>query len=247
MSRPSPSRVAARFAVCLHTVWILTAAWVASGAAVYADNMILNGGFETPTADSGIISIAASGSTPSGFAWGVQAGQVEITRQGYIGGTFGQSPFTGPAYEGLQWLDLDGESVNGLGTLTQTFATASGSRYDLTFAYASNPYRGYSGPAKATVRLVDAFTTSDLTAAFQVSHGSSTGSDYDWKVQGPITFTATGATTTLRFSSDNPFGSDAGILLDGISVVAAVPEPSTLALAGASAILAYVVRRRRLP
>ena len=240
---PSERAYARRVSDCCFVI----AAWVLSGAAVHADNMVLNGGFEAPVAVRGILTIVASGSIPSGFAWGVQSGGVEVIRQNYVGGSSGQASFTGPAYEGLQWLDLDSEQTPGPGTLSQAFATTAGLQYELTFAYASNPYRGYSGPAKATVRLFDTNSTADLVTAFQISHGSSTGSNYDWQGSGPLSFTATGVTTTLRFSSDNPSNSDAGILLDGISVVAAVPEPSTLALAGASAVLAYVVRRRRLP
>lgn len=203
-----------------------------------AENLIVNGSFETPVATNGIITVLASGTTPLGFDWTVATGGVEITRQGYIGGSSGQSPFNGPAYQGSQWLDLDAEQTPGPGTLFQTFATTAGSAYDLTFAYASNPYRAYPGPAKATVRVFDTTSTTDLLTAFQISHGSSTGSNYDWQVSGPVTFTATGASTTLRFASDNPLNSDAGIFLDGISVTAAVPEPAACSIVGALACVA---------
>jgi hypothetical protein len=210
-----------------------------------AENLIVNGSFETPVATNGIIKVLASGSAPLGFDWTVAAGGVEITRQGYVGGSGGSSPFNGPAYQGSQWLDLDAEQTPGPGTLLQTFATIAGSAYDLTFAYASNPYRAYPGPARATVRVFDTTSTTDLLTAFQISHGSSTGSNYDWKVNAPVTFTATGASTTLRFASDNPLNSDAGIFLDGISVTAAVPEPAGYATIGVAATVALAVRRAK--
>jgi hypothetical protein len=227
---------------------ILPAMIAASGLFVGgadAVELIANGSFESPGASSGIVSILAGGTTPSGFAWSLQAGQVEITRQGYVGGSFGQSSFTGPAYDGQQWLDLDGESVAGPGTLQQSFVTTTGSQYELRFGYASNPYRGYPDSAKATVRLFDTTSTADLVTAIQVSHGSSTGSNYDWRTEGPVVFTATGPATTLRFTSNNPANSDAGIFLDGISVTA-VPEPSSAVLAATSVVAMLTVRRRSL-
>lgn len=233
---PTPHAAAA----CLAVV-ICTALVAESGR---AENLIINGSFETPVATNGIITVLASGSAPIGFDWTVATGGVEITRQGYMGGPGGQFLFSGPAYVGSQWLDLDGEQTPGPGTLLQTFTTTSGSAYDLTFAYASNPYRLYPGPAKATVRIVDTDTLNNLITAFQISHGSSTGSNYDWQVSGPVTFTATGTSTTLRFTSDNPSNSDAGIFLDSISVVP-VPEPASLAVAISLIGIALMVRAPR--
>lgn len=234
---PIPTAVAA----CLTAV-VCVALTAESG---HAESLIINGSFETPVATNGIIKVLASGSSPIGFDWTVAAGGVEIIRQGYMGGTGGQFSFSGPAYDGSQWLDLDSEQTPGPGVLLQTFMTTTGSAYDLTFAYASNPYRLYPGPAKATVRVFDTTSTTDLLTAFQISHGSSTGSNYDWQVSGPVTFTATGASTTLRFASDNPLNSDAGIFLDGISVTAAVPEPAGYAAIGVAATVALAVRRAK--
>lgn len=233
---PLPPAAAAFFAVIACTALV--------AERVNAENLIANGSFETPVATNGIITVLASGSAPAGFDWTVASGGVEILQQGYVGGSGGSSPFNGPAYQGTQWLDIDGEQTPGPGAILQTFATTAGSQYELTFAYASNPYRGYVGPAKATVRVFDTTSTTDLLTAFQISHGSSTGSNYDWQVSGPATFTATGASTTLRFASDDPSNSDAGIFLDGISVTA-VPEPAASALVGATVGLAAMMRRRR--
>lgn len=135
-----------------------------------AQNLIRNGSFESPFASSGIISVTPS-SVPPGFEWSVDGGSVEVTRQNYIGGTLGDRPFLGPALDGSQWLDLDGEEVKGgPGSISQAFDTSSGSEYTLNFSYSSNPYRNYSGGALATVSVVDAISQVSLFSPFQQSN-----------------------------------------------------------------------------
>ncbi len=175
--------------------------------------LITNGSFETPSAASvgGAIEIYA-GSEPSDFAWKVNSGTVEVVHQGYVGGN---GTFNGAAYEGQQWLDLDGISP---GSVSQTFATTPGVTYNLTFAYANNPYLRNNGPAQATVSVSDSGSGASLISPVSISHGSSTADNYQWSLSGVITFTATGSSTTLSFTSNDPVNSDAGILLDKIRV-----------------------------
>jgi formylglycine-generating enzyme required for sulfatase activity len=221
---------------------LLTALHPAVGS---AQNLIRNGSFEAPFASAGIISITPS-SVPAGFEWSVDAGSVEVTRHNYIGGTLGNLPFLGAAAEGSQWLDLDGEEVRGgPGTISQAFVTGSGEEYSLTFSYSSNPYRAYPGPAQATVSVIDAVSLAALVAPFQIAHSSSTASDFDWRHSPAATFVATSGSALLRFTSNDLLISDAGVLLDAISVTA-VPEPAfCFSLVSVAACSCMMLRGRR--
>jgi len=196
-----------------------------------AGNIIVNGGFESPVvytapATSRILEIFA-GQDPAGFGWAVNSGSVEVIGQGYVSPS-GQN-FSGPAYAGQQYLDLDGLSP---GTISQTFVTTAGTRYELDFAYGDNAAWAnvlYPGPAVATVSVIDQVSGMNLIDPLTISHGTSTFSNYNWTLSGPIEFTALSSSTTLSFASLDPPTSEGGIFLDGISV-SAVPEPSSLLL-----------------
>lgn len=199
---------------------------LASAVAVAAP---INGGFEVPAVPGQFLTINP-GSEPSGFGWRVMAGTVDAVVQGFFGAA---------AFEGTQWLDLDGASA---GTIIQSFETIAGTQYIANFAYANNPYAsgGATVPARATFRVFDDATSSDLLAPLQLLHGSSTPADLQWTTTGDLTFTATGAFTTFSFQSNNPTSSFGGLFLDGVVVTAlpgspgpggSVPEPSTALLA----------------
>lgn len=210
------------------TAILISIVFLGANAPPSRAGLIVNGSFEVPSAvpTGGIIEIYP-GSEPAGFGWTVDSGTVEIIRQGYVGGA---GPFNGPAYDGQQWLDLDGISA---GSISQSFATTPGVLYDLSFAYANNPYVNFSGIPQATVSLVDTSSGMGLITPLLISHSASTSDDYDWTLSGAIQFRAIGSSTTLSFSSDDPPSSDSGIFLDGISVsLNSVPEPSGVVLFG---------------
>src|SRR5271157_4325367 len=89
---------------------------------VRGENLIVNGSFESPSAvSSGNIIEIYSGREPAGFTWHATMGTVEVIHQGYV--TPGGVVFSGPAYQGSQWLDLDGISA---GAISQALATTPG-------------------------------------------------------------------------------------------------------------------------
>jgi hypothetical protein len=122
------------------------AACVLFASSTASAELVTNGGFETPAIPDASALTITSGAEPAGFAWTVTQTNVEIKRQGYVGGG-GTKPFNGAPYEGLQSLDLDG--FPSASAISQTLSTTPGTLYALNFAYANNPYR--VGPALATV------------------------------------------------------------------------------------------------
>ena len=179
-----------------------------------AQSLLANGDFETPSlASSGNLAEIGPTSQPAGFAWSVASGTVEEIRQGY---TSGALSFDAPAYDGSQWLDLDGVNP---GTIFQTFATQPGDTYALSFEYANNPYIHFAGTPSASVSVVDTSTSDVLVTSLTISHGSATSANYDWTGSAPVPFKAAGPSTTLSFKSLDPQNSDSGIFLDHVSVI----------------------------
>jgi hypothetical protein len=161
--------------------------------------MIVNGSFETPDTLT-FITIDAGETTISPWVVGLSSVDLGDVDNGFV---------DGPAFDGTQYIDLDG--TPGPGQLTQSFRTRVGGTYQLTLAYANNYINQPS--ASATVRVFDAM--GDLLNR-TITHGTSVAGDLHWTVfRGQ--FMARKGTTTVEITSLSGTG-DGGILLDAVSV-----------------------------
>lgn len=165
---------------------------------------ILNGGFEIGT-DPGVFTTVGVGGTNIAN-WDVTQGSVD-----YIG-----TYWEGQGGSGRS-VDLSG---NAIGTISQTFGTTLGQTYKVTFWVSKNP----DGGAALRTGSISAGST---IGGFSYT-GANTRANMMW-AQETFLFTATGASTTLSFSSDASGGCCFGPALDSVSI-AAVPEPGTWAL-----------------
>ena len=136
-------------------------------------------------------------------------------------------------------LDMDGTTP---GTISQAVATTIGKTYDLSFSLSGNPD---GGPTTKVLQITSDAISSPVTNYMYVVGGNSTGS-MNWIGESYV-FTATAATTTLTFASqDSPSNNPYGPALGALNLQA-TPEPGfygvlALGLAG----LAFAAARRRL-
>jgi hypothetical protein len=201
-------------------------------------NLITNGSFETPVVPAGSFTNFGSGSSLI-TGWTVVGPGASV-----IGGTFHQECCNFPAEDGVQWLDLTGDSLNAVEGVQQTVATTVGTEYNLSFWVGNifDPNGIFGTTSTVNVRLgglggslLGTFTNSSTTTGTQV-----------WQ-QFTTSFTATGSSTTLDFLNADP-GNDNSNGLDNIALTAVatgVPEPGTLSLIGFG-ILGFGFIRRRI-
>lgn len=184
----------------------------ASGASA---NLLINGSFESPTIsfpfyeNYGPTNLGNYGGT-SFSGWTITVNNVDIVSQ--VGG------WPAGAADGVQYLDLVG--YGSTGGIAQSFATAIGQTYSLSFAYANNP--GSTSSAAANVAVLGA---PGISSVF--THSISTTNNLGWTIFSGW-FIANSTTSVLDFS--NTVGrNNGGVLLDAVNVTA-VPEPATWGL-----------------
>ena len=168
--------------------------------------VIANGSFETSTINPGAFTTLANGSTAIN-GWTVGGSSID-----YIGTYWN-------AQNGSRSIDLAG---SGIGSISQIFATVAGQAYNVSFFVSRNP-EGGSTPRNG---FVDVGGTQKLIT---YSNTASTVSNMLWQPE-TFGFTATGASTNLRFSADPATSATFfGLALDNVAVSAG-PEPSTWAM-----------------
>lgn len=151
-----------------------------------------NGGFELPgTGDS--LNVPKNSTFITG--WVVTKDNVD-----YISSYFQPS-------EGRYSIDLDGNTP---GAIAQTFATAAGTNYTVTFDMAGNTG---GGSGVKSMRVSAAGSSQDFT--FDTTGKSPSNMGWTTKT---FVFTATVASTTLEFASLGSAGSNAGPALDNVRV-----------------------------
>jgi len=206
-----------------HVVTLLGVVMTLGLAAPAHANLLANGSFESGFKDTdspGVCSDSVSGWTASSL--------------GACGGIDWISSSLWAAQSGSFSIDLNSFNT---GAIAQSFSTAVGGLYEVSFYLAGNP-------GQQNVKTVDVLVDNvDLAAGtpdFSFNNAGTSGSNMGWTLQ-TFSFIAGNATTSLQFKS--LVTGAAGPALDNISVVA-IPEPETYAMLLAGLCLVGFVARR---
>jgi len=128
------------------------------------------------------------------------------------------------------------------GTLSQTINGLSiGSSYTLKFDYALAQQVGFTGANSNNTWQVGFGGATQDASLLSIANGGFSG----WKTA-TMTFTASSVSQALSFLAQGSSpGAPPFLLLDGVSLVAAVPEPSTWGMMlGGIVLLGFLARRR---
>jgi hypothetical protein len=141
------------------------------------------------------------------------------------------------AADGIFWVSF-GHSGNTGGTLEQTFDTVIGTTYNVAFWLV---VQQGSDPESVLAEALDGATTIGSSSLDNFTNP-------DWFAGPGLSFTATSASTTLRFTDTTVGGFSANWGLDAVTVDAggAAPEPASLTLLGGALLAIGVYSRRAL-
>jgi hypothetical protein len=216
----------------------------ASGARA---NLITDGGFETVAAlSSGAYQVEVSGSgastggTVGGWLWtsGVSSDQYNGATLVNVGDAGHGSPFITPTTQ----TGFGGSYVvalQGLGGVSQSFTDTTGSgSFNFSYALAGRGNETSAGNQTVNAELFDTTTSTIVYFGAVSTTGGSLFTTYSNSVNLTL-----GDNYTLSFAgTTNTPGLDEAALLDNVSVN--VPEPSSLAVLGASLGGLALLRRR---
>ena len=174
-----------------------------------AANLIKDGGFETPVVPDGSLTRFTNGDMIGPWTVVGATGTVDL-----ISSSFTFENFTFPAKSGKQWLDLTGDTQTATG-VAQTFATKSGSSYQLKFSVGSVYDPDGQAGTSSTVTVMNG-STQIYKAVAKGKKGSTSQTWHSFTV----TFKATSSSTTLSFINGDP-STDTDCGLDAVSLSAA--------------------------
>lgn len=180
-------------------------AFLLPAAAAVRGQLIVNGSFEQPVVAT-YQTLFAGATNLAPWVIGTNSVDVAFISNGYV---------TGAAYDGVQYVDMDGINP---GQISQTFATTAGRTYYLSFAYANNYVNQPS--ASMSVRIYD--TNGTVFGPVTVTHASSAPNVLNWYFY-TNSFTGTGRSNTVEFTSLSAAGSAGGVLLDAVTIATNPP------------------------
>ena len=216
---------------------------------VQAGNLVVNGDFEITTngSDQQIDQLTqVTGWTSNGYNFVVAEGSADTSGfTGQYGGLSLWGPNNG-SNNGFTYSPTGGNFIAADGAFAQApieqtiLGLTPGQQYVVSFDWAAAQQFGYDGPNTEQWQ-VSFGNSSQLTSVFSnADHGFG-----GWWHEA-FTFTANGTSELLSFLAiGTPPGVPPFSLLDGVSVHAAVPEPSSFALSALGVIGLGVVRMRR--
>lgn len=201
---------------------VLLALSVAMGGAAQAAPF-QNGSFETGPAAGSFVNLPAGNTQITG--WTVTGANID-----YIGTYW-------TAADGSRSLDLSGGSAGGV---QQAFDTQAGHVYRVSFSLAGNP------TCAPTIKTVQVQATGGASTNYTFDVTGHSQASMGWTTQ-IYTFTATGSTSTLSFTSlDN---TPCGPALDNVVVTDVTPAPvptlSQWGLVGLAGLLGFAALRGR--
>lgn len=219
----------------------------AANAAVPGE-LIVNGGFETGNyGQIGWGGHQLQGWNSNGYNFLFNGSNVD---NGGVTGSYGNLQLWGPhngAANGLGASPVGGNFVAADGAfeiapLTQTVnGLVAGKQYDLSFYWAGAQQQSFNGATTEQWKVSFGNQTKSTEVKQNANHGF-TG----WQKE-TFTFTATSSSEVLSFLA---VGTPAGVppfsLLDGVSMVASVPEPQTWGMLGLGlGLVGFAARRRK--
>lgn len=219
-------------------------------ASAQADNLVVNGDFEQSTNGAGQFDFNTqlTGWSSSGYNFLFASGTADTTgSNGSYGGLSmwgsnnGGNDVLTDSPTGGNFIAADGAFQ--VAPITQTINGLNvGQQYDVSFYWAAAQQKNFDG-ATTEQWSVSLGNETHSTAVYNNPSHSFSG----W-MQQTFTFTATSGSEVLAFlATGTPNGTPPFSLLDGVTMAAAVPEPSSWGMALVGLGLIGLVARRRRP